>query len=402
MSEAPAPRLQAATHPFDQLDLLLERTSAHDPLVWQRGDDVLVGVGETLRLSFDGPDRMRDAAAAWQRLTASAEITDPLGLPGTGLLAFGSFAFADDSSQTSVLRVPRFVFGRRDGARFITEIKLSTEPSEPIPAPSSIVELPKVAWEPARDAAAHQEAVRAALSYIQAGSVQKVVLARAITGELSERADLRSAIRRLAETYPDTWVFAVDGLIGASPETLLSVRSGRAEIRVLAGTLDRALGDATELLNSEKDQAEHRFAVRNVTASLAQAGVDSLDTTEPFALELPELWHLASDVSFAAETSNVLPLVAALHPTAAVAGAPTAAALKVIAAFEPIDRGRYAGPVGWIDGSGNGEWAIALRCAQVAGTRITACAGGGIVAGSDPALEYAETELKLRAVRSAF
>ncbi len=402
MTHAPAPRLQAVTHPFAQLDVLLERASAEDPLLWQRGDDVLVGVGETLRLSFDGPSRMRDAADAWERLLGAAEIDDPLGLPGTGLVSFGSFTFADDSDQTSVLRVPRFIFGRRDGQRFITEIKLSSEASEPIPAPSTIRSLDKVRWEPARDAAAHQEAVRGALSYIQAGSVQKVVLARAVVGEISESADLRAAAQRLAEQYPETWVFAVDGLIGASPETLLAVRSGEATVRVLAGTLDREAGPVSELLDSSKDQDEHRFAVENVTESLRLAGVNEPTQTAPYALELPELWHLASDISFTTAGVSVLRLVDSLHPTAAVAGSPTDAALKVISAFEPIDRGRDAGPVVWIDSAGKGEWAIALRCAQVAGTRVTACAGGGFVAGSDPALEYAETELKLRAVRSAF
>lgn len=402
MTDALQPRVHASTYPFAQLDVLLERAAADDPLVWMSGDDALVGVGETLRLTFTGPDRIRDAAEAWEQLRASAEIHDPVQLPGTGLVAFGSFAFADDSAQTSVLRVPRFVFGRRDGMRFVTEIRLSTEPAAPMPAPSSIGPLPRVTWDGARDASVHQEAVRAVLSYIAAGSVKKVVLARAINGELASGSDLRAAVRRLVELYPSTWVFAVDGLIGASPETLISVRAGRATLRVLAGTLGRTDGTAETLLRSDKDQAEHRYAVDNVTDSLARAGVHAVEQSAPYALELPELWHLASDVSFHAPDGNVLRLVDALHPTAAVAGSPTDAALKIISAFETIDRGRYAGPVGWLDAHGNAEWAIALRCAQVAGTHVTACAGGGIVAGSDPALEYAETELKLRAVRSAF
>lgn len=402
MTDAPHPRLQASTHPCDPSEVTLEHASADDPLVWQRGDDLLIGFGETLRLSFDGPNRMRDAADEWERLTGSAEISDRVQLPGTGLVGFGSFTFADDSRQSSVIRVPRYVFGRRDGISFVTEIRLSTEPALPTPDATHLLDGGRVTWNPARDAAAHQAAVRGALSYIQAGSVQKVVLARAVTGELPDRIDLRSTVQRFAANYPNTWVFAVDGLVGASPETLIAVRSGDATVRVLAGTLDRETGSVNSLLESEKDQAEHRFAVDSVSESLRLAGVTEATRTEPFALELPELWHLASDLSFSSADVSVLRLADALHPTGAVAGSPTAAALAVISAFETVDRGRYAGPIGWVDAAGNGEWAIALRCAQVAGTHVTAFAGGGIVAGSDPALEYAETELKLRAVRSAF
>lgn len=402
MTEPTAPHLLAVTYPFDQLDVLLERTSAIDPLVWGRGDDLMVGFGDTLRLSFEGPTRIADAAAAWQRLVAAAEIDDPVQVPGTGLVAFGSFTFADDSSQTSVLRVPRFVFGRRDDRRFITEIRLSTEPSEALPAPTSIRDGVRVSWQPTRDAEAHQAAVRGALSYIQSGSVHKVVLARSVSGEISEQTDLRAPIARLAERYPDTWLFAIDGLIGASPETLVAAHEHTATIRVLAGTLDREGGSVDQLLGSAKDQVEHQFAVDSVVDALHSYGVSDERVSDTFALELPELWHLASDIDFSQHTIDLLRLVGELHPTAAVAGSPTEAALKVISAFETIDRGRYAGPVGWIDAAGNGEWAIALRCAQVAGTTVTASAGGGIVASSDPALEFAETELKLRTIRSAF
>lgn len=402
MTDATAPHLQAVSYPFDQLDVLLERTSAIDPLVWGRGDDLMVGYGDTLRLTFEGPNRITDAAAAWNSLVAAASIDDPVGVPGSGLVAFASFTFADDSSQTSVLRVPRFVFGRRGNRRFVTEIRLSTESSEPLPAPTSIHNGERVRWQPTRDADEHQAAVRGALSYIQSGSVQKVVLARSVSGEISEHADLRAPITRLAERYPDTWLFAIDGLIGASPETLIAAQNHTATLRVLAGTLDRSGGTPEQLLDSAKDQAEHQFAVDSVVDSLREHGVVDATVSDTFALELPELWHLASDIDFSQSDIDLLQLVNDLHPTAAVAGSPTAAALKIISAFESIDRGRYAGPVGWIDSAGNGEWAIALRCAQVAGTTVTASAGGGIVASSDPALEFAETELKLRTIRSAF
>lgn len=422
------PRLHAVTQPLDRLPDALEHADPADPLVWARGENILVGFGETLRFSFHGSNRIQDAADAWQRLAASADVTNPLTLPGTGIVAFGSFTFAAASSQSSVLRIPRFVFGRRDSQAFVTEIRLSNEASEPLPLGSAIVAdaADRVRWNPARDASEHQQAVRDALAYIQAGSVQKVVLARAMTGTLPsnpsapadglgslepERGDLnapirhgfdlRAALQRLIASAPNTWVFAVDGLLGASPETLLSVTGGQAHLEVLAGTRDKADGDGQVLLDSSKDRSEHRFAVENVTDSLRRAGIAAPKLSEPHLLSLPDLWHLSTDIDFETASTRVLSLVAALHPTGAVAGTPTEAALKIIEAFEPIDRGRYSGPVGWVDAAGNGEWAIALRCAQVAGEQVIAYAGGGIVSGSDPALEYAETELKFRAIRSA-
>ena len=190
--------------------------------------------------------------------------------------------------------------------------------------------------------------------------------------------------------------------------------------RVLAGTAGRGTdhaddtGAATRLLESGKDRDEHRFAVRSVVEALAPHTRTLAADEEPFALELPNLWHLATDVAgVLGDVASSLDLVASLHPTAAVAGTPTDAALAVIRRIEPFDRGRYAGPVGWVDGSGDGEWAIALRCAQVGGLParrgsastgtipVTAFAGAGIVAGSDPEAEMLETRVKFRPIVDA-
>ena len=159
---------------------------------------------------------------------------------------------------------------------------------------------------------------------------------------------------------------------------------------------------AATLAASLKDVEEHSFAIRSVLTALAPVSAD-VRSTAAYSLKLPNLWHLASDViGTLTNGSTALDLVAVLHPTAAVAGTPTDVALDVIAELEPFDRGRYAGPVGWVDGNGDGEWAVALRCAQVDGERVTAYAGAGIVAGSDPARELAETGLKLRPIVEAF
>jgi menaquinone-specific isochorismate synthase len=179
---------------------------------------------------------------------------------------------------------------------------------------------------------------------------------------------------------------------------------------VLAGSAARGIDSASDqqaavaLATSAKDQDEHEYAVQNVLASLRRHSADVTASEVPFTLKLPNLWHLATDIEGTLiDGSSALDLAAALHPTAAVAGTPTKAALALIAELEPFDRGRYAGPVGWIGADGDGEWAIALRSAQVApGGDITAYAGCGIVAGSEPERELAETKIKFRPVKEAF
>ncbi len=231
---------------------------------------------------------------------------------------------------------------------------------------------------------------------------------------IPDDADLRLPIGALAAAYPDTFTFAVDGLIGSSPETLVRARGGVVSARVLAGSAQREADPTSDaraaaaLAESPKDLAEHAFALQSVLDSLGPRSSGLVANPRPFPLQLRNIWHLASDVTGTlTDGSSALDLVAAMHPTAAVAGDPTDAALELIAGLEPFDRGRYAGPVGWVDSHGDGEWAIALRCAQVApaadGSRtVTAYAGAGIVAESDPDGELAETELKFRPIVDAF
>jgi menaquinone-specific isochorismate synthase len=161
---------------------------------------------------------------------------------------------------------------------------------------------------------------------------------------------------------------------------------------------------ALALVTSSKDQDEHQFAVRSAVETLTPFTRHLATSEVPFALKLPNLWHLATDLEggLAGDASSI-DLIDAMHPTAAVAGAPRAEAVELIAELEPFDRGRYAGPVGWVDAAGDGEWAIALRCAQVdASGTVTAYAGCGIVVDSDPAAELAETRMKFRPIVEAF
>lgn len=381
---------------------LLDRT---DPIAFLQGSDGFIGIGTAVRLEFSGPHRMTDAAAAWRELTAAARVSDPIARPGTGLIAFGSFAFSDASAEPSVLIVPSLVVGRREGRSWITRIDGGGSAAV---RPSPIVHRP-VALDPGRMTPdAYLAAVAAAIGRIRDGALDKAVLARDLTGRLPAGFDPRALVDRLAAAYPECWTYAVDGLIGSSPETLVRVHRGTVTARVLAGSAGRGRDDAGDLAASDdlehsaKNLDEHDYAVQSVLAALREHSDDIAVSRQPFPLRLPNLWHLATDVSGSLhDDSTSLDLIAALHPTAAVAGTPTDAALGLIAELEPFDRGRYAGPVGWVGADGDGEWAIALRGAALADGVITALAGGGIVRDSDPASELAETTMKFRAVTEA-
>lgn len=398
------PELHVETQRIDDIMPLLAHIDPRDPLLFVRRGDGIAGIGTALRLTFSGPSRMRDAADAWRRITARATIDDPLRLAGTGLVAFGSFAFSDDSADTSVLVVPRIVIGRRGDVDWITRVDRADFERRDSLGP----EFHLVLSEPGFDSAAYAGAVREAVGDIEEGLVSKVVLARPLDAELPEGADLRVIARDLAFGYPDTYTFAVEGLIGSSPETLIRSEGGELTARVLAGSMGRgtdARSDAQAALTlatSQKDLDEHAFALRSLLLSLQTHASGIISAETPFTLKLPNLWHLASDVrGHLADGASSLDLIDSLHPTAAVAGTPTADALRVIDRLEPFDRGRYAGPVGWVGADGDGEWAIALRCAQVTGRRVRAFAGAGIVADSVPEREVAETTMKFMPVADA-
>ncbi|MGL4339782.1 MAG: isochorismate synthase [Rhodoglobus sp.] len=418
------PALAATTRLLDRAPSLLDELPSEAPLAFLRNGDGIIGLGETLRLEFSGPSRIMDAAHAWRAVTSAATVVDPVGLSGTGLIAFGSFAFGDHSTQPSLLIVPSCIVGRCGDVGWVTHIGADntgpgTEKLRPQMRPSARAEAP-FSGRFAPGAMSPDDfvaAVRSAVASIRAGQARKLVLARDLVASIPVDADLRRPIMALAAAYPDTFTFAVDGLLGSSPETLIRALRGSVSARVLAGSAARGLrpeddaAAAAVLSTSAKDLAEHDFALHSVLDALGPHSTELSFNTTPFALDLPNLWHLASDITGTlTDGSSALDLIAALHPTAAVAGNPRQAALDLIARLEPFDRGRYAGPVGWVDGAGDGEWAIALRCAALsqsqdsasAELRVTAYAGAGIVTDSDPQHELAETELKFRPIIDAF
>lgn len=410
------PALTVETIAIDNPGPLVSLLDRESPLLWRRRGFGIAGHGVAARFEFSGETRMTDAAATWRAVADAATITDPLALPGTGLVAFGSFSFSPGSARSSVLVVPSFVVGRAEDHFWLTRISVGAAPAEPLTAASvPTVEAAASGAGASFEAGSltssgYRRVVEEGVESIRAGRLSKVVLARDLSAHLDPGADIRGPIGAMAENYPDCWTFAIDGFIGSSPETLVSVHDGVATARVLAGSAARGVDEtsdldaATALATSPKDQDEHEFAVQSVLASLMPHSRGVVASEVPFTLRLPNLWHLASDVEGVLDDgSTSLDLIQALHPTAAVAGTPTPDAMALIDELEPFDRGRYAGPVGWVGADGDGEWAIALRCAQVDpdGT-VTAWAGAGIVADSDPERELLETRMKFKPVTDAF
>ncbi|MHB1594631.1 MAG: isochorismate synthase [Streptosporangiaceae bacterium] len=429
-----AVRTAEVPDPGDLLALL----PVPDALSWVRKGDGLVGWGTAARITLPaGHDRFA-AGEKWLReVFDAADVTDEVNLPGTGPVAFGSFTF-DPASDGSVLIVPNVVLGRRDGRSWLTTIGPADEagsgpgglpaqgpPAQgllaqglpgvpaPLPAPARLTTPTGVRWSDGGLSAPDWErAVATAVDAIGAGTVRKVVLALELHATAAQDIDPRVLLTRLAARYPDCYTFACAGLVGATPELLVRRTGDRVHSLVLAGTTPRGgtaeaddeLGAA--LLASAKDLDEHQYAVRDVRASLAPLCARLDVAPRPVLLRLANVQHLATRVEgvLADDGSgqrSALALAAALHPTPAVCGTPSESALELIRELEGMDRGRYSGPVGWVDAHGNGEWGIALRCGEISGRQARLFAGCGIVAGSQPASELAEAQAKFRPMRQA-
>ena len=408
----PAPRVTSrfsAAVPTDIVAALPEPTGAVSFLSEGEG---LVGWGTLARFSATGPDAAQQIARWWTALSSEFHVDDEVSLPGSGPIVFVSLGFSPDDPAVAV--VPRTVVGCRDGRRFSSTIG---EP-DALAASTPIGRPGRISYSDGTlPVSAFVAAVAAAVRRIGDGELSKVVLAHDLNARTEFPIDERHLLTQLAAAYPTCWTFAVEGLIGASPEMLVRRHGRRVSSRVLAGTAwpehagEHTAGTvATHLLASRKDLEEHAFAVDSVAEVLREISSDVRVPRAPRALPLANLTHLSTDItarlpSHAGRTpvapSSALGLAARLHPSAAVGGTPRAAALQLIAELEPASRGRYAAPVGWMDRFGDGEFAIALRCAQVDGDRIRLVAGCGIVADSDPATEAREAQVKMVPIRDA-
>lgn len=382
----------------------------HDPsLVWVSDDRVLIGFGEAFRITAGlGADRFARAQSAYADWVAGLQVDDPFELPGTGPVAFASFTF-DSRSPGSVLVVPQICFSRSGGRWYVTSVdevdhapylvtedRPELESDRPRFAGASI---PDVVWV---------EAVAEAIERIRRGDAEKVVLARDFALWSRTRFDTSRLMSRLIERFPHCFTFAVDGLIGASPELLIRTDGTTVTSVALAGTaarspdpdVDARLGE--ELMNSNKDRFEHQLAADSVERVLEAVTATLSKDEHPSLRQLDNVQHLATAFEgVLRETTSAMELAGMLHPTAAVGGEPTDVAIDMIRELEGMDRGRYAGPVGWMDRHGRGEFAIALRCAEISGARARLFTGAGIMADSLPENELEETRLKLGAMMSA-
>lgn len=402
----PAAPLIVRSVPVDLADLpLLDLLPRQEPVSWLRRGEGLVGWGVAARLETSGPTRFSDAVKWWSETVGRAEVTDHVGEPGTGLVCFGAFAFADEPGE-SVLVVPQVVVGRRGDRTWLTTVSVEAPALAPAPAPDPPVGL--VFSDGALNGEEWMSVVAEAVGRISAGELEKVVLARDLIATTDAPLDVRWPLHRLAAQYEMCWTFHVDGLFGATPEMLVRRERGLVTSRVLAGTIrrtgddERDLALAATLARSSKDLEEHEYAVRSVADAL-EPHCSSMNVPEaPFVLHLPNVMHLATDVNGVVhDVATSLELAESLHPSAAVGGTPTPAATRLIADIEGMPRDRYAGPVGWMDASGDGEWGIALRSAMVTDSGVRLFAGCGIVASSDPEAELAESQAKFVPVRDA-
>ncbi|MBM7825898.1 menaquinone-specific isochorismate synthase [Arcanobacterium pluranimalium] len=430
-------------------------TSPRKQLAWIRGDDGVVAAGSAAQETHvpqqdDGASsRFNHLTTWWNATELQAEIRDEVRAPGTGLFAFGSFSFSTHSPAASTLIIPQVLVGRRGGKAWLTIIgpddrdvfetltpearalldavlKGSASTFAPF-AVEAVTEIP--------DPLEWQAQVELVTNKIRAGEAEKVVLSRTLNIRTDSDIDERLLVDRLCAAYPSTWVFAVDGLIGASPEMLAasaaiiedseitSPQDPRVFARVLAGTLpnrtENIAGIGTSvsqhanstsehdeqskiLVASEKDQIEHQVAVESVVNTLSEVG--TVTTSGTFVLALPNVLHLATDVVADLHNSrSIIDVAGLLHPTAALGGCPNNTALKLIEDIEATDRDRYGAPVGWVSSGNFGQWCVALRCTKIdADRQARAWAGGGIMADSIPSSELAETEAKFEPIMGAF
>jgi len=387
---------------------LLELLPDSAPVSWVRGGDGLVGWGSYASTKVSGPNRFNDARTWWHQQLEKLAISDSVHTSGSGPILFTSFSF--DENEESVLVIPEVIVGMRNGSSWITWIGDQAQPK--LVESAQYLEDAEYNWgDGSISPAEWQLRVAQAIKEIESTKLEKVVLARDLKVNSHHAIDPRKILRNLSAEYPSTWIFAVDGLIGATPELLLRLSRGMVTSRVLAGTISKTGDDekdlalAASLARSSKDLEEHEYAVRSVADALDPFCTSTNVPESPFVLHLANVMHLATDVTGALIESkksvDAFTLLEKLHPSAAVCGTPTDLATALIKNIEGMSRGRYAGPVGWLDARGDGELGIALRCGQITENEIRIFAGCGIVAGSNPEKELEESAAKMIPMRSA-
>lgn len=324
--------------------------------------------------------------------------------PGPDLVERFAAAASDALREDTPLLIGAVPFSPQTQA-ILTVPEAVSNDAAPLPLPVPSPAAPStLRCEPFPEASQYEREVAAALALIASGELRKIVLARMLIAHAERPFDRRRLIATLRASEPTAATFAVQGFFGATPELLIRRTGDQIQTQPLAGT-SRHVDDpsGSRLLSSEKERDEHRVVVDAVRAAL-QPITATLDVpAEPSLVATSSLWHLGTTITgtLAEQSTTALDLVAALHPTPAVCGIPVERARATIHGMERFDRMLYAGAVGWMDAHGDGEWFVALRCAEVRGRLAMLFAGAGIVAGSKPAEERAETDAKFRPMLAA-
>ncbi|HVF73901.1 MAG TPA: isochorismate synthase [Acidimicrobiales bacterium] len=373
-----------------------------DGLLYEHDGAGLAGRGVAMRIS----GRLAELPERVTRALHSISSHDDVGLPGCGPVAMGALPFDPDAEGSMV--IPATVVGRAaDGTSWMTTV--AGWPEETAPMPVERRPPDRFTLDAVRSHEDWCEAVARAVEVIRSGRLDKVVLAREVRVEANRPILPVDVLGRLRTLYPSCRLFSVEGFVGASPEILISRCETTVRSHPLAGTIPRSGNPAADdalaeaLLGSQKDRWEHRLVVEEVAAALTPH-CEVLEVPEgPSIVPLRNVSHLGTAIvgRLHPDGPDALTLAALLHPTPAVGGTPTREALSLIAELEGLDRGRYAGAVGWVDGNGDGEFAVGIRSAELDGSSARLFAGVGVVADSDPAAELAETQLKLQALLAA-
>ncbi|HEX5829559.1 MAG TPA: isochorismate synthase [Gemmatimonadaceae bacterium] len=435
--------------PLDVLDAV-SRASASDTtlaalaapgMYWTRPADefALAGFGAIATFAHAGADRFTAIDREWSALVDDALVDDPSGgAAGVGPALVGGFAFDPDGPRSELWRgfssadlvLPRLLLAVTGGERWLTtSVVVGPDGCPDVPLATltrlraRLLDVPArgdgaaapgngtLTMVDARSADAWRALVAAAVDAIRAGTMEKVVLAREVRARASREIDVVATLRELRATHPRCYVFGYwrgdRAFVGASPERLVRVDGREVRASSLAGSARRGAArdadaaHATRLLASAKERVEHEVVRRALCASLAELCDDVTTATGPSLLSLPHVHHLHTAVRARLRGGHsLLDLLARLHPTPAVGGAPRDVALQFIRAHEELDRGWYAAPVGWLQRD-RGEFAVALRSALVRGTDASLFAGCGVVGDSDPEREYAESLLKLVPMQQA-
>ena len=414
--------------------LSIFRSARSQPRIfWHQPSDEMAMVGAGLAVSYEGSGegRFQQASSVWHPLVSEAHVDACSSYPLAAPVAFGGFAFdpaappnpAWEDYPDALLVVPRFLFLTADNASWCTiNLQVSTDSDTDSAIEEVLADLEELLasgeaavgdeqptlWEvPDNAINPWTDNVNRILDGIRGGVVQKVVLARELRLRGREEIDVDVALRRLAETSEHCFLFAIDNgsgcMLGATPERLVRLQDRTVKVDCLAGSIargddedsDRLLAEG--LLSSDKDRREHGWVVKTLRDALS-AFCSSLHVPEaPRLLQLSDVQHLHTPLQGTLNGGySILDLVARLHPTPGVGGVPRAEALDLIRRQEGLARGWYAGPIGWLDGSGSGEFVVGIRSALLRGSEAWLYAGCGIVEGSDPQREYEESSLKLR------